>query len=57
MQDVVTAHAELELSEILLLKEKSPRQSTGFILSDGGPEHSLAFLSRFFQENSRCKKS
>lgn len=54
MQDVVTAHAELGS---LLLREKSPRQSTDFILSDGGPEHSLAFLSRFFQENSCCKKS
>ena len=39
---VVRAHAELGS---LLLREKLPHQSMGFLLTDGGPEHNLQFIS------------
>lgn len=39
---VMQAHTELGS---LLLKEKSEHQSMAFLLTDGGPEHNLTFLS------------
>ena len=39
---VVRAHAELGS---LLLREIEQRQTIGFLLTDGGPEHNLIFLS------------